>query len=211
MFTGIIEEVGKVEARYYSGALLILTIKANLSASLFEGVSVAINGVCVTVVGKGRDTFQVEVSRETQHLTTLSHLKRGERVNLEKPLTASSLLSGHIVTGHIEGKGSVLAIEDEQWWFSFPPSLKKYIVPKGSIACDGVSLTVVECFQNKFSVVLLPYTLQQTTFGVKKVGEEVNLEPDILAKYAERILQEKQREDKSALKLETLVKSGFVK
>ncbi len=187
MFTGIIEEMGIVSKREKQGDRIVLTIKGEkIIEDLKEGDSVAVNGVCLTVIGKGNTFFQVEVSSPTLKVTNLSSLRRGEAVNLERPLKASDRLSGHIVTGHVDGKGRILEKgkgESFPMKISIPSSFSSYLVENASIAVEGVSLTVKEVGENYFTVYIIPYTAKNTTLGKKRIGELVNIELDIVAKY----------------------------
>jgi len=190
MFTGIIEQTGRIE----SVGPHSLKVKAR-GASFRMGDSVAVNGACLTVSKlkkNGRGTsLHFDASEETLSKTTLGRLRAGDEVNLETPLKFSSPVGGHFVTGHVEGTGrlrkTLKRSHSVEARFSAPKALLKYIVPKGSVAVDGVSLTVVDVSRGDFSVSLVPFTLSRTTLGSKKPGDTVNIETDILAKYAERI------------------------
>ena len=188
MFTGIIQQIGRIEsARGHKLRLRVQGLK------LRPGESVAVNGVCLTVCsfrknGKGH-LAEFDASEETLSKTALGRLKNGDAVHVEPPLTLSAPVGGHFVTGHVEGIGRVKKIlrrpHSAEVWFSAPGPLLKYVAPKGSIAVDGVSLTVVKVSKTGFSASLIPFTLKHTRFGRIKTGDAVNLETDLLAKYAE--------------------------
>ncbi len=197
MFTGLVETMGEVAAFSPEGPGARLTIKSPLIADgLKHGDSVAVNGCCLTVVATDNELFQFEAGSETLKRTNLGKLARGHQVNLERSLKAGDRLGGHFVTGHIDGLGTVRKrIQEGQWWFyhfETPPTLIHHLASKGSIAVDGVSLTVVDVDETSFSVALIPHTLAMTTLGQRQEGDTVNLETDILAKYVERQLAEKQ-------------------
>jgi riboflavin synthase len=197
MFTGLVETMGEVVAFSPEGPGARLTIQSPLIADgLRHGDSVAVNGCCLTVVATADDTFQFEAGSETLKRTNLGKLARGHKVNLERSLQAGDRLGGHFVTGHIDGLGIVRKrIQEGPWWFyhfETPAPLIYHLASKGSIAVDGVSLTVVDVDAASFSVALIPHTLSVTTLGARHEGETVNLETDILAKYVERQLAEKQ-------------------
>jgi len=188
MFTGIVEELGELVGR--DGT--VVTVRGpKLAAGLTPGESIAVNGVCLTVTGTGHDGwFTADVMRETFDRSTLGTLRAGEPVNLERAATLSTRLGGHLVQGHVDAVGTVLSRVPGQSWetvrFSLPPGLSRYVVEKGSIAVDGVSLTVTAVGDEWFEVGLIPTTLRATTLGRKAVGELVNLEVDIVAKYVEK-------------------------
>jgi riboflavin synthase len=194
MFTGIIEAVGRVSALEPRGGDVRLKVGAgglDLSAAAI-GDSVAVNGCCLTVVELGADGFAADVSRESLALTTLGQLKPGSRVNLERALTLSRPLGGHLVTGHVDGIGRVESRSDDGRSVRFrlraPDELARYLARKGSICVDGVSLTVNEVEGNAFGVNIVPHTLEATVFGDYREGSRVNLEVDIVARYLERLL-----------------------
>ncbi len=189
MFTGIVEEVGKVHAITPSG-MSVEALSVLEDAKL--GDSMSINGVCLTLTAIAPGRFSVDIVPETWRRTNLGDLHRGDLVNLERSLAANGRMGGHFVQGHVDGTGRVSAIEPDgdavMVRFQAPPDLARYIVPKGFITIDGISLTVVESAVDSFSVTLIPYTRQHTNFQTKGVGDAVNLEVDILAKYVERFL-----------------------
>lgn len=188
MFTGLVETLGTAERVQADGPGRRLTLSAPaLAAGTKLGDSVAVNGCCLTIIELTGDGFSFEAGPETLRLTNLGELQEGDRVNLERSLQLGDRLGGHLVTGHIDGLGRIAERKREgEWeflWFSCPPALAEQIVPKGSIAVDGISLTVVEVKPDGFSVMLIPHTLTMTTLGFKSVGASVNLETDLLAKY----------------------------
>jgi riboflavin synthase len=188
MFTGLVETLGTAERVQADGSGRRLTLSAPaLTAGTKLGDSVAVNGCCLTIIELTGDGFSFEAGPETLRLTNLGELQEGDRVNLERSLQLGDRLGGHLVTGHIDGLGRIAERRREgDWefiWFSCPPALTEQIVPKGSVAVDGISLTVVEVKPDGFSVMLIPHTLAVTTLGFKNVGASVNLETDLLAKY----------------------------
>jgi riboflavin synthase len=194
MFTGIIEGVGRLARSENRGGDARLTIEVgNLSfADARLGESVCVNGVCLTVVAFDADSFEADASNETLALTTLGSLEAGALVNLERAMRPSDRLGGHLVSGHVDGVGEVLAIEQDaraqRWRFSAPPALLRYIAKKGSICVDGVSLTVNEVDAEGFEVALIPHTVSNTAFAQTAAGDAVNLEIDLVARYVERLL-----------------------
>jgi riboflavin synthase len=193
LFTGIIEDLGTVEdiKRTDKGALMSFGTALPLSR-ISIGDSIAVNGACLTVVRKRRGVIAMDVSAETLRRTTLGTLAAGDRVNLERCLTLDKLLGGHLVSGHVDGVGKIVAITPEGdsklYTFEVPPAQARYLVEKGSVAIDGVSLTVFAITGRRFSVALIPHTLKLTTLGRKGPGAAVNVESDMLVKYVERIL-----------------------
>jgi riboflavin synthase len=195
MFCGIVEEVGEVRAVRQRGQIVELTIAARkVLEDIRPGDSVAVNGTCLTVTERTGDAFQVELAPETLRRTNLGDLQPGDGVNLERSLRADGRIGGHFVQGHVDGTGQVLELipegESVMARFSAPPAVMRYVVPKGFIAVDGVSLTVVEPAEDSFTVALIPYTLAHTIAGQYQVGDRVNLEADILGKYVEQLLQQ---------------------
>jgi riboflavin synthase len=193
MFTGIVEELGTVVALDTAADSARLTISGPLVTGDAEhGASIAVNGVCLTVVTHGEGQFTVDVMAETLRRSSLGALRPGDRVNLERAMAASSRFGGHVVQGHVDGTGTITARTPGERWevveVSLPAELTPYVVEKGSITVDGVSLTVVDVTDGAFTVSLIPTTLELTTLGTKGVGDPVNLEVDVLAKYVERLL-----------------------
>jgi riboflavin synthase len=192
MFTGLVEALGVVGELTADGAGRVLTLSAPFAAQLALGESVAVNGTCLTVVARDDKTCRFEVGPETLLRTNLGELRVGDRVNLERSLRVGDRLGGHWVQGHIDGVGRIeRRVPDGPWlgvWFSCPAELAAQMVPKGSVAVDGVSLTLVEVTAGGFSVALIPHTVDHTTLGFKRPGDAVNLETDILAKYVGKCL-----------------------
>lgn len=193
MFTGIVEELGTVEAIEPGAESARLTIRGPLVTSdAVHGASVAVNGVCLTVTAVEGDTFTVDVMAQTLALTSIGDLTAGDRVNLERAMAADGRFGGHIVQGHVDATATLISREPGDRWetvrFTLPGSLAAYLVPQGSITVDGVSLTVAALDEESFTVSLIPTTLELTTLGLRRPGERVNLEVDVLAKYVERML-----------------------
>lgn len=211
MFTGLIMELGEVAALEKKAGNARLSVRAReVVPDAAIGDSISVNGACLTVTAIDNNILSFDVSHETLKSTNLESMKKGDRVNLEPSLRPGSKLGGHFVTGHIDGSGkirskttagNVLKIEIEA-----PADVLKYLVGKGSVAVDGISLTVVDVFRDAFSLVIIPHTAKITTLGFKNVGDTVNLEPDILAKYVARFVQ--PGSDSSLLS--ALKQSGFV-
>jgi riboflavin synthase len=193
LFTGIIEDLGKVEEvrRTSKGARLSLRTSLPL-AQVALGDSIAVNGACLTVIAKRRGAIAMDVSAETLRRTVLGDLAPGDRVNLERCLTLDKLLGGHLVSGHVDGIGRIVSVKPEGesrlYSFEVPAGQERYLVEKGSIAIDGVSLTVFGITRRCFNVALIPHTLKLTTLGLKRAGARVNVESDMLVKYVERVL-----------------------
>jgi riboflavin synthase len=193
MFTGIVEELGEVEALTDLGDSVRLQVCGpRVVGDAGHGDSIAVNGVCLTVVAATGDTFTADVMRETLDRSSLGALRPGDRVNLERSLRLDGRLGGHVVQGHVDGTGTVLERTPSPHWevvrVSLPADLARYVVLKGSVAVDGVSLTVSGLEDESFSVSLIPTTLELTTLGRAPVGTVVNLEVDVLAKYVERLM-----------------------
>jgi riboflavin synthase len=193
MFTGIVEELGHVVSLENGAESARLTLEGPLVTSdAVHGASIAVNGVCLTVVEHGAGCFTVDVMAETLARSSLGDLEPGDRVNLERAMAASSRFGGHIVQGHVDGTATILErVPGDRWEVvvvTLPSDLARYVVEKGSITVDGVSLTVAAVDDDTFSVSLIPTTLDLTTLGHKGVGATVNLEVDVLAKYVERLL-----------------------
>ena len=199
MFTGIVEEVGVLLAREEAGGVGPEADAARLrirARKALEGValgdSIAVNGVCLTVTGSDGEEWTTDVMAETLRRSSLGALAAGDPVNLERAVTPQTRLGGHLVQGHVDGVARIIAREPADEWevlrFSLPPSLSKYVVEKGSITVDGVSLTVMSVSESEFEVGLIPTTLKLTVLGAKAVGDPVNLEVDVIAKYVEKML-----------------------
>jgi riboflavin synthase len=196
MFTGIVGELGVVESLEDQGDAVRLTVHGpHVVTDAALGDSIAVNGCCLTVATRDHESFTADVMAETLDKTGLGGLSAGARVNLERAVTATTRLGGHLVSGHVDGTGTVLARRPSEHWelvdVALPARLARYVVPKGSICVDGVSLTVVEVHDRpdtRFTVSLIPETLARTTLGQRQPGELVNLEVDMIAKYVERLL-----------------------
>ena len=208
MFTGIIEELGEVESVVARLKVRCSTVMTDMA----EGASLAVNGVCLTAVGPRPDLFSADLAPETLRLTNLGDLRAGSRVNLERPLSPAGRLSGHIVQGHVDGTGELLSLEaldDDNWWLRIrvPPELDPFLVHKGSIALDGISLTIAALESGVLSAAIIPHTLRNTTLGRYRPGARVNLECDILAKHVEKLLR--KLDVKPALTVEKLRENGY--
>jgi riboflavin synthase len=205
VFTGIVEELGEITAVEHLGASPAAPTGQNpgdaarftvrgpvVTEDAKHGDSIAVNGVCLTVVGLHDGAFTADVMAETLKRSSLGALAPGSRVNLERPMALGGRLGGHLVQGHVDGTGTVLARTPAEHWeivaISLPAELSRYVVEKGSITVDGVSLTVVDAAADHFTVSLIPTTLALTTLGIKQPGDPVNLEVDVIAKYVERML-----------------------
>jgi len=223
MFTGIVEELGIIRAIQRVSHSSILSIGASgVLSDLRIGDSVAVNGVCLTATACGKDFFSADVMHETLNRSTLGTLQPGSHVNLERAMPADGRFGGHFVSGHIDGTGEISAIrrDDNAIWYTVKatPKLLRYIVEKGSIALDGVSLTVASVEADRFSISAIPHTVKITLLGEKKVGDFVNLETDLIGKYVERLLltpalpnetPASKPVSKSHLTLEFLAENGF--
>ena len=218
MFTGIIQAIGKVEHSESRGGDIRLTIACGgLDLSHTElGDSIAVNGVCLTAVELHEQSFSADVSVETMSKTSLGRLAVGNPVNLETALTLNTALGGHLVSGHVDGLGTLVEMHTDarsiRYSFEVDPEIQHYIVAKGSVTIDGTSLTVNGIEGNRFDVNIVPHTQQKTVFQYYQTGSRVNIEVDIIARYLERLLQ--GRTDAGKVKdqqmLETLIKSGFI-
>ncbi len=192
IFTGLIEDLGEIVDVHHSAGGVRLTITSKLSEELSEGDSVAVNGVCLTATEVGSETFSADVINETLRLSSLSEILPGTQVNLELPMRAGGRLGGHVVQGHVDGVGTVSAVREDGFsrrvTVDATPEITRYIVRKGSIAVDGISLTVAALDDRSFTVSLIPETLERTNLGSAAPGVTVNLEVDVLAKYVERLI-----------------------
>jgi riboflavin synthase len=193
MFTGIIEELGKVRSIEERGENARIVIEAHVVIQgTNHGDSIAVNGVCLTALDLQSDSFAADVSKETLSRSTLGSLKPGAPVNLERSVTPATRLGGHIVQGHVDARGQLLGVEDhgESWTvrFGFPAEIARYLVFKGSVAVEGISLTIAALGDNHFEVAIIPKTWEVTNLATLKVGDGVNLEVDVIGKYVERLL-----------------------
>lgn len=198
MFTGLIEDLGKVARLEPRRAGLRLTVLSRLSPrGLAVGSSVAVNGACLTVAEKAKGSFSADVSPETLERTNLGDLKPGDYVNLERPLRLSDRVGGHLVTGHVDTTAVTRRVRAENGFvrfeFELAAPLERLLVPKGSVAVDGISLTVNECDKRRFSVLIIPFTLKHTNLQQRKVGDRVNVETDLIGKYVLKALAETLR------------------
>ncbi|MBP6043809.1 MAG: riboflavin synthase [Rhodoluna sp.] len=198
MFTGIVEELGRVKAIEQQADAVRLTIEGPIAVSdVKRGDSIAVSGTCLTAVEFDTTTFTADVMKETLDRTSLSELKVGDPVNLERAMTAATRFGGHVVQGHVDGVGHIISREPSENWewlrVSIPAELMKYIVLKGSITIDGVSLTVNEVGEDFIGLSLIPETLALTTLGSKSVGAKVNVEADVMAKHIERLLEARNK------------------
>jgi len=208
MFTGIVEELGEVVALTDLGDSVRLTLRGpTVVEGAGHGDSIAVNGVCLTVVDATADGFTADVMRETLDRSCLGALAAGDPVNLERPMRLDGRLGGHLVQGHVDGTGTILERSPSEHWevvrVSLPDDLARYVVHKGSVTVDGVSLTVASLADESFTVSLIPTTLELTTLGRKRVGDPVNLEVDVVAKYVERLLASRNDTAPSAPEKET--------
>ncbi len=215
MFTGLIEELGTVKKIRRKEASLHLTVCASMILEdMKKGDSIAVNGVCLTVTDFSSRSFSVDVMPETLRITTFSELKIGERVNLERAVKVGDRLGGHLVAGHIDGLGEIKKRKKQGGSLilkvCIPCELTKYLVPRGSIAIDGVSLTVVESEQDGFTVAIIPHTAGVTTLGFKIVGSRVNIEVDSLGKYVEKLMNF-QNAKRGKITAGFLMEQGFIK
>lgn len=217
MFTGIIEHLGKIESLEQGpegGRLRISTSgAAEIAASMKLGDSISVNGCCLTVVEFGGGIFSADLSGETLRRTSFAEKKTGQGVNLERPLAADARLGGHFVQGHVDGVGRVARIvpEGENWWLSIrvPEDLRRYVAEKGSIAVDGISLTVAQWQAGVADIAVIPFTYRHTNVGAMIPGDAVNIEVDILAKYMESLISARQSPAESRLKISDLTEQGF--
>ncbi len=228
MFTGLVEHVGTIEsielcdvgARPDSSGTrpdqIGASIRVNagpLAEGLAKSGSIAVNGCCLTAVDISKETFAADLSGETLLRTSLGEMKPGTRVNLERPLTAMKELGGHFVQGHVDGVGRVARLESEgaNWWFGVqvPGNLARYIAMKGSIALDGISLTVAGWHDGIVETAIIPFTYEHTNLSSLKVGDPVNVECDILAKYVERLVESREKSPVSSLSVARLIEEGF--
>jgi riboflavin synthase len=218
MFTGIIEHIGGVESLSVQSEGGRVTIHApTLAFKLAVSNSVAVNGCCLTIISVDNDRFSADLSGETIRRTSFGAnsgaLKKGSRVNLEQPLTAGEELGGHFVLGHVDGTGRVthLRPEGENWWYGvqIPEEFARYIVPKGSITIDGISLTAANWRDGIAEIAVIPYTYEHTNIRDRRPGDAVNLEGDILGKYVERYLEARKEASASRLTIANLVEQGF--
>lgn len=197
MFTGLIEDVGKIAALRIENHAAVLTVETKLPlGEMSRGASIAVNGACLTVVKKTAKAFIVDVSPETLKRTSLRELAVGSAVNLERPMRLADPLGGHLVTGHVDGLAKILAMSTDGEFtiirFAVPALMTPLLVRKGSVAIDGISLTVNDCRRGRFSVAIIPYTLQHTNLRARRVGDKVNVETDLIGKYVQSLLRRRK-------------------
>lgn len=215
MFTGIVEEIGVIRAIRPGAHSAVLSIGGNVILSdLHLGDSVAVNGVCLTVTSQDAGGFTADVMHETLNRSSLGSLVPGSHVNLERAMPAGGRFGGHIVSGHIDGTGHITSLrrDDNAVWYTVEasPALLRYIVEKGSITIDGISLTVAAVTESSFSVSVIPHTAAVTILGEKRAGDIVNLETDIIGKYVEKLLQPQSKAEKHAgITMDFLTANGF--
>ncbi|MFY9323189.1 MAG: riboflavin synthase [Syntrophomonadaceae bacterium] len=215
MFTGIIEEIGYVKRINQQSRSAQIEIKADkVLGDVAVGDSIAVNGVCLTVVAFDSQHFTADVMPETVSKTNLRELKPGSPVNLERALKLGGRLGGHIVQGHVDAIGTIVEKQILEiaiiYRIATEPELLQYVVPKGSVAIDGISLTVVDVFQDSFTVSLIPHTAHETVLGEKKPGDRVNLESDIIGRYVKHLMNRNHGEERQALNLSFLAEHGFI-
>ncbi|MBQ8151656.1 MAG: riboflavin synthase [Firmicutes bacterium] len=213
MFTGIIEEIGKIKAISRGANSAVLTVQAHkILEDVHLGDSIAVNGVCLTCTSFTKDQFTADVMHETLNRSSLGQLRIGGQVNLERAMSAEGRFGGHIVAGHIDGVGRVTDIkrDDNAIWYTIEasPEIMRYIIEKGSIAIDGISLTVAEVGRNYFKVSIIPHTASETTLSLRKTGDIVNLENDCIGKYVEKLIKPYEGKDKG-ITYEFLAQHGF--
>ncbi|KUO62755.1 MAG: riboflavin synthase subunit alpha [Gracilibacter sp. BRH_c7a] len=215
MFTGLVEELGKVKTLELLQDSAKLTIEADKVLNQAQiGDSIAVNGVCLTVTEMNQKYFSVDIMHETLAKTNLHELKSLSKVNLERALQLSTRLGGHMVSGHVDGIGTISSIDNKGiakvFKISAPPSLTSFLIPKGSVAIDGISLTVVEVEKDYFTISLIPHTFGHTTLGFKSIGSTVNLETDIIGKYVARFMNMGQETKNKDISMDFLAEHGFI-
>lgn len=221
MFTGIIEGFGTISGIKPSGQSRRMAINADYELDNTKiGDSIAVNGACLTVVSFSGKRFEVDLSPETVAKTTLGKAKIGDRLNLERALCISDRIDGHLVSGHIDGMGKIKSRKTEEnaiiITFNIPESVSYYIIKKGSVAVDGISLTVNECDHESFQVSIIPHTAKLTTLGFKKISDSVNVETDMIGKYVERFVTQtkasgnEKKTEKSSVDMQLLARTGFI-
>lgn len=212
MFTGIIEEIGKIKGIQKGASSAVLSVQASeIMEDVHLGDSIAVNGVCLTVTSISPSGFTADVMPETLNLSSLGNLRAGSPVNLERAMAANSRFGGHIVSGHIDGTGTISDIrrDDNAVWYTIktPLPIIRYIIEKGSIAIDGISLTVARVYKDSFSMSIIPHTASLTALSNRRIGDSVNLENDCIGKYVERLMGKKSQN--SNITVGFLAKHGF--
>lgn len=216
MFTGIVEELGEVLSLQRGSKQAVLTIKGReIFEDLKLGDSVAVNGVCLTATKISKQTFCADVMNETFNRSSLANLKKGDVVNLERAMAANGRFGGHMVAGHVDDVGELLEIkqDDNAVWFTIkaPQKIMKYCIEKGSIALDGISLTIAKLTKDTLSVSMIPHTIKNTNFGSKKPGDLINLENDMVGKYIDKLIhfEEEEKKQTGGVTMEMLRNAGF--
>ena len=214
MFSGIVLSVGTIGeyVKKNEGAVLVVNTEMDLSG-FEDGESIAVNGVCLTVVDSTETTFKLDLSTETLSRTNFKNAKKGDRINLERSLTPSTKISGHFVSGHIDQVGEIVDIEEKPgevlFRFSHPAKLSPFIMEKGSIAIDGISLTVFDCKDNRFTVSIIPFTLSHTNLSSRKIGDLINIECDMIGKYVFKACETLLNPNEKKPSLDFLRQQGF--
>jgi len=214
MFSGIVLSVGTIGeyVQKNEGAVLVVNTEKDLSG-FEDGESIAVNGVCLTVVDSTETTFKLDLSTETLSRTNFKNAKKGDRINLERSLTPSTKISGHFVSGHIDQVGEIVDIEEKPgevlFRFSHPAKLSPFIMEKGSIAIDGISLTVFDCKDNRFTVSIIPFTLSHTNLSSRKIGDLINIECDMIGKYVFKACETLLNPNEKKPSLDFLRQQGF--
>ena len=214
MFSGIVLSVGTISeyVQKNEGAVLVVNTEKDLSG-FEDGESIAVNGVCLTVVDSTETTFKLDLSTETLSRTNFKNAKKGDRINLERSLTPSTKISGHFVSGHIDQVGEIVDIEEKPgevlFRFSHPAKLSPFIMEKGSIAIDGISLTVFDCKDNRFTVSIIPFTLSHTNLSSRKIGDLINIECDMIGKYVFKACETLLNPNEKKPSLDFLRQQGF--
>ena len=214
MFSGIVLSVGTIGeyVKKNEGAVLVVNTEMDLSG-FEDGESIAVNGVCLTVVDSTETTFKLDLSTETLSRTNFKNAKKGDRINLERSLTPSTKISGHFVSGHIDQVGEIVDIEEKPgevlFRFSHPAKLSPFIMEKGSIAIDGISLTVFDCKDNRFTVSIIPFTLSHTNLSSRKIGDLINIECDMIGKYVFKACETLLKPNEKKPSLDFLRQQGF--
>ncbi len=218
MFTGLIQDIGKIQSVERRGEGIRLTISTRIDLSQTKiGDSISVDGACLTVVRRSGRIFTVDASPETLQRTTLSTVREGQPVNLEMPLKMSDPLGGHFVAGHVDGTGEIIEVAPEgnfmRYRFRVPAEIARYLIEKGSVAVDGISLTITECQDQEFIVSIIPHTAESTTLGKKRAGDRVNVENDLIAKYVEKFVRREDppKRESSRIDAAFLVDHGFMK
>lgn len=215
MFTGIIEELGKIaQLRPHAGGAKIRIAATLVAEGTKDGDSIAVNGVCLTALGSSAAGFSADISKETLDRSTLGNLAVGSVVNLERAVTPSTRLGGHIVQGHVDARGEFIsAVQSGDFWtvrITYPTEISNYLVYKGSVSVEGISLTIASLTDDHFEIALIPKTWELTNLSTLKPGDPVNLEADVIAKYVERMLIGRHKTSAGGVTMDTLKNAGFI-